>query len=125
MKVEEKPFLKSHDNGKPCFSWKKRGSNTPTHLFKMLIGHIAQHFIAHNKDINYVPMRKENVYLARTFARWLGDVYANVDEMHWKAVSQQIEWLFTQQDLLKVNRSHLNMVQLHFIGKNMLEELLK
>lgn len=125
MKVERKPYLKTHDNGKPYFSWKKRGSNMPTHMFKMLVGHVGQHFIAHQKDIDYVPSSIENAYLAKTFCRWLGDVYANVDEMHWLAVNQQIKWLFTKQDLLAVHPKQKHMVQLHFIGRNLLEELLK
>ena len=74
MKVEEKPDMKVHGNGKPYFSWKKRGSNMPTHMFKMLVGHVGQHFIAHQKDIDYVPSSIENAYLAKTFCRWLGDV---------------------------------------------------
>tara|TARA_B100001094_G_scaffold147884_1_gene143262 strand:+ start:368 stop:745 length:378 start_codon:yes stop_codon:yes gene_type:complete len=125
MKVEEKPDMKVHGSGKPYFSWKKKGSDSPTHLFKMLIGHIAQHFMAHERGIDYTPSSQENAFLARTFSRWLGDIYSNVDEMHWRAVEQQIKWLFTKQDLLAVSPKQKHMVQLHFLGRNMLEDFLK
>ncbi len=125
MKAESKPSMRVHKSGKPYFSWKKKGSNCPTHLFKMLIGHIAQHFMAHGRDADYTPTPGECAFLAQTFSRWLSDVYLNVDEAHWPAVEQQIKWLFTKQDLLLVNPRQKNMVQMHFIGRNMLESFLK
>ena len=125
MNVEQKPFMRTHGDGKPYFSWKIRGTNRPTQLYKCLISHIAQHFIAHDRDATYIPSNQENAHLSRTFARWLGDVYANVDEMHWRAIEQQIKWLFTKQDLFAVSSRQKHCIQLHFIGKNMLEELLK
>jgi hypothetical protein len=125
VSVEEKPLMATWANGKPLFSWKKRGSACPTPLYKSLIHHIAQHFIARDKDAAYAPARKEYEYLARSFARYLGDIYINVDEAHWRAIDQQIKWLFTKQDLSQTGASHRTCVQLHFIGKNLLEELLK
>lgn len=125
MEVGAKPFMKTWKDGKPFFSWKKKGAYRATHLYKMLIGHIVQHFIAHNKDASYSPTNKERVHLARTFTRYLSEIYANVDEMHFRAVEQQVNWLFTKQDVFATKTGHKSCVQLHFIGRNLFEELLK
>ena len=59
MNVEQKPFMRTHGDGKPYFSWKIRGTNRPTQLYKCLISHIAQHFIAHDRDATYIPSSQE------------------------------------------------------------------
>ncbi len=125
MKVEEKPYLKTHGNGKPYFDWWRKGTSCPTLRYERLISHVAMCFKAHNKDITYIPSDQEMRQIARAFARWEGDVYANVDEMHWKAVHQQLKWLFTEQDLSHVDSKHMGQVRLHYIGMYLLEKALK
>ena len=126
MELKQKTYIETKKDGRtPHFRWKLRGTNRPTLLHKCLVNHIAQYYMIHGKDDSYAPSNKEAEYLAQTFARWLGDMYINVDEAHWKAIGQQINWLFTKQDLSKVNPKQQHCVQMHYVGRNLLEELLK